>query len=380
MESAKAALGPLLSIGALSRAAGIPVQTLRTWESRYGFPDAVRRPSGHRVYPVAVVARLRRVAEAIARGHRAGQVVAASDDELAALLQVAPQRSPDAPPDDGVDGLLRAVIAFDSESLQRLLLPDWARLGPVAFLTRRIGPLVVAVGAAWEDGRLDVGHEHFLTERVGDLLRSLRLPFEDRASGPVIVLATLPGETHGLGVQMAALVLAAAGLQVLSLGTEVPTPQIAQVCKDVRARGARAVGLVVDRRGGDRRQAAPAAPGAAAPSDHDRRRVRRLRGRRRCRGRTGPPGARRARPRDPGRLLTRRADSQSRMSAISGSHTWCAIGYSCHAASRPAAYAWCAARPRASGTIGSCVPCAKSIGVAALAGDASASRVAGSTS
>ena len=51
----------------------------------------------------------------------------------------------------------------------------------------------------------------------------------------MIVLATLPGETHGLGVQMAALVLAAAGLQVLSLGTEVPTPQIAQVCKDVQA-------------------------------------------------------------------------------------------------------------------------------------------------
>jgi methanogenic corrinoid protein MtbC1 len=237
MESAKAASGPLLSIGALSRAAGIPVQTLRTWESRYGFPEAVRRPSGHRVYPVAVVARLRRVAEAIARGHRAGQVVAASDDELAALLQVAPRQAPaEAPSDDGLDGLLRAAATFDTDALQRRLLPDWARLGPVAFLTRRIGPLVVAVGTAWENGRLDVSHEHFLTERVGDLLRSLRLPFEDRATGPVVVLATLPGETHGLGVQMAALVLAAAGLQVLSLGTEVPTPQIAQVCRDVQAR------------------------------------------------------------------------------------------------------------------------------------------------
>jgi MerR family transcriptional regulator, light-induced transcriptional regulator len=237
MESAKAASGPLLSIGALSRAAGIPVQTLRTWESRYGFPEAVRRPSGHRVYPVAVVARLRRVAEAIARGHRAGQVVAASDDELAALLQVAPRQAPaEASSEDGLDGLLRAVATFDSDALQRRLLPDWARLGPVAFLTRRIGPLVVAVGTAWETGRLDVSHEHFLTERVGDLLRALRLPFEDRATGPVVVLATLPGETHGLGVQMAALVLAAAGLQVLSLGTEVPTPQIAQVCRDVQAR------------------------------------------------------------------------------------------------------------------------------------------------
>jgi hypothetical protein len=30
--------GPWLSIGALSKATGIAVETLRTWELRYGFP------------------------------------------------------------------------------------------------------------------------------------------------------------------------------------------------------------------------------------------------------------------------------------------------------------------------------------------------------
>ena len=239
MESAVP--GPLLSIGALSRAAGIPVQTLRTWETRYGFPRAVRRPSGHRVYPVSVVAHLRRIAEAIARGHRAGQVVAASEDELADLLQVVPALASPAEVARGtgtedISGLLDAVERFDGDALLRALLADWARLGPLAFLERRIAPLLTAVGHAWESGRLDIRHEHFLTERVGDLLRSLRLPFEDRASGPVVVLATLPGESHGLGLQMAALVVAAAGLQVLSLGTEIPGLQMAAVCRDLSAR------------------------------------------------------------------------------------------------------------------------------------------------
>jgi len=32
-----------LTIGALSRATGIPVETLRTWESRYGFPEPERK-------------------------------------------------------------------------------------------------------------------------------------------------------------------------------------------------------------------------------------------------------------------------------------------------------------------------------------------------
>ncbi|HET9317538.1 MAG TPA: MerR family DNA-binding transcriptional regulator [Vicinamibacteria bacterium] len=232
--------GPLLSIGALSRAAGIPVQTLRTWETRYGFPSAVRRPSGHRVYPVSVVSHLRRIAEAIARGHRAGQVVGASEAELAALLQVAPGPLPGDPrhatAGDDLGSLLSAVEHFDGEALLRALLADWARLGPLVFLERRIAPLVTAIGQAWESGRLDIRHEHFLTERVGDLLRSLRLPFEDRASGPLAVLATLPGESHGLGLQMAALVLAAAGVQVLSLGTEIPASQVTAVCRDLNAR------------------------------------------------------------------------------------------------------------------------------------------------
>ena len=59
--------GARLSIGALSRATGIPVETLRTWENRYGYPVPERKPSGHRVYALASVPRLRRIAEALSR-------------------------------------------------------------------------------------------------------------------------------------------------------------------------------------------------------------------------------------------------------------------------------------------------------------------------
>src|SRR5512143_4189420 len=79
--------GAWLSIGALSRATGIAVETLRTWESRYGFPVPERKPSGHRVYPVSAVPRLRRIAQALSLGHRAGQVVAAPDEALGRLLE-----------------------------------------------------------------------------------------------------------------------------------------------------------------------------------------------------------------------------------------------------------------------------------------------------
>jgi MerR family transcriptional regulator, light-induced transcriptional regulator len=56
------------------------------------------------------------------------------------------------------------------------------------------------------------------------------------------VLATLPGEPHGLGLQMAALVLSARGLRVLSLGTEVPIAEIASLAARAEAS---AVGISV---------------------------------------------------------------------------------------------------------------------------------------
>jgi methanogenic corrinoid protein MtbC1/DNA-binding transcriptional MerR regulator len=237
-------VGAWLSIGALSRATGIAVETLRTWESRYGFPLPERKPSGHRVYPVSTVPRLRRIAQALSLGHRAGQVVGVSEEALGRLLETsaAAHPSPPAaaaaafPPAEDLAGQLRLVKAFDGERLRRSFLADWARMGPVEFLEASLAPLVRAVGEAWEQNDLEIRHEHFLSERIGDLLRSLRMPLEERATGPLVAFATLPGEAHGLGLQMAALVLAAAGCRVLYLGTEVPIPQVAALARDLAAR------------------------------------------------------------------------------------------------------------------------------------------------
>lgn len=236
--------GAWLSIGALSRATGIAVETLRTWESRYGFPVPERKPSGHRVYPVSSVPRLRRVARALSLGHRAGQVVGASEEALSALLESSAAPAPlpatasplGAAAVEDVPGLLRLVRAFDAERLTRGFVSDWARMGPVEFLEGRIAPLVRAVGQSWAEGGLEVSHEHFLSEKIGDLLRALRLPLDERASGPLVVYATLPGEPHGLGLQMSALVLVSTGCRGLYLGTDVPVPQIASLARDINAR------------------------------------------------------------------------------------------------------------------------------------------------
>lgn len=234
-------VGGKLSIGALSRVTGIPPETLRTWEQRYGFPLPERKPSGHRVYPVTSVPRLRRIAEALARGHRAREAVSASENALSSLLTVGPVETAAHPRSaeqevPEVAELLRFVETFNAERLTRSLLADWKRLEPLEFLQTRIAPLIRAVGEEWAAARLEIRHERFLSERVSDVLRSLRLPLEDKAKGPLVVCASLPGEEHGLGLQMVALLLAVVGCHILFLGTEVPPTQIASLARDLNAR------------------------------------------------------------------------------------------------------------------------------------------------
>lgn len=223
-----------LSIGALSAAIGIPVDTIRSWERRYGFPVAERTLSGHRVYPLETVTRLRRIAEAMRRGHRAAQVLGASDAALEALLAAVPplpaHSSPPPPADTG--DLLHLIGDFNAEGLRRALQSDWARLGPLQFLDQRVAPLLEEVGEAWARGRLDVRHEHFASSVLGDFLRTVRGPLDDRASGPIAVLTTLPGELHGLGLQMCALVFALAGWRALILGVDTPIGQVAALVRE----------------------------------------------------------------------------------------------------------------------------------------------------
>jgi methanogenic corrinoid protein MtbC1 len=239
----------MLSIGALSAATGIPAETIRTWERRYGFPVAQRKPSGHRLYPLDTVVRLRLIAEALARGYRAAEVVGASQGALEAMLATVspgtgvrpaaprPVKRQAAPATPGVAsdlprGYFDATMAFDTERLRELLQKDWARLGPMEFLSRRAAPFLVAIGEAWSKGTLDVRHEHFAAAVLGDFLREVRRPLEDRAEGPIIALATLSGELHGLGLEMCALVAVIAGWRPLVLGANTPVSQIVALARE----------------------------------------------------------------------------------------------------------------------------------------------------
>lgn len=232
-----------LSIGALSRATDIPVETLRTWERRYGSPKPIRKPSGHRVYPASVIEQLRLVGRLLEGGHRPAEILGLSLRELHRLLSLADpgdatresRPDPGASTEDVVAALLQATGQLDREALLHELHAAWARFGVLRFLEDVAAAFMVEVGRAWHEGRLDISREHFASACLSDFLRTVREPYSHRARGPQVVVATLPDEAHEGGLLLVAALLAYRGHRVLYLGANTPVEQIASTAMAVRA-------------------------------------------------------------------------------------------------------------------------------------------------
>ena len=224
-----------LSIGALSRATGVPSETIRTWERRYGFPDAERTPSGHRRYSLQTAERLRLVTQVLQLGYRPSTALAADVETLREILRGAKgephEATTPAPEESPLERWFEHVERFESRALERELRSAWGELDASQFLQDRVAPFLFGLGERWARGELGVRHEHFASERLREFLSAQWRPLSDAATGPTYLLATLPGEQHVLGLHLAATVVALAGGRVVFLGADTPAEEIARAAE-----------------------------------------------------------------------------------------------------------------------------------------------------
>ena len=215
---------PTMSIAAVERETGLGKDTLRAWERRYGFPTPARDAFGERAYALAQVEKLRIVKRLMDAGHRPGQLMPMPTDALHRLSASA------APPADraaGMSGLLALLALLREHENGRLrgqLRQALVRLGLSGFVTEVVAPLNTLVGDAWMRGQLDIFQEHSYTELAQAILRAgiHSLPEARATQRPRVLLSTLPGEPHGLGLLMAEALFAAEGGHCFSLGVQTP--------------------------------------------------------------------------------------------------------------------------------------------------------------
>lgn len=232
-------------IAAVERDTGISKDTLRIWERRYGFPQPSRDAQGERVYPPEQVQRLRLLKRLLDAGHRPGRVVGASESSLQALL--GPSRSGPAEASAAAHGIdlqefLLLLRRHEVQDLRRQLSQGLLRLGLGAFVREVAAPLTVMVGEAWMSGELEVFEEHCFSESLQQVLRQAIQAIPPLALGerPRVLLSTLPGEPHGLGLLMVEALLVLEGCQCLSLGVQTPASELV---KAARAHGSDVLAL-----------------------------------------------------------------------------------------------------------------------------------------
>lgn len=233
-----------LGIAAVERDTGLSKDLLRVWERRYGFPCPERDGLGERVYSAEQVQRLRLIKRLLDAGARPSHVVALPTSALQQRLQTLEQRpAPATSRSEGrlshedLDALLKPLLSHQLYALQEALQAQLLKRGLGPYVIEVLAPLIAHVGHLWSQGRVQIFEEHLFTEVVQQQLHRAMamLPPNERMGPPRVLLGTVPGEEHGLGLLMVQALLALSGCQCISLGLQTPIDQIATASHSQRA-------------------------------------------------------------------------------------------------------------------------------------------------
>jgi methanogenic corrinoid protein MtbC1 len=109
-----------------------------------------------------------------------------------------------------------AVIPFE-EALHRFLLP----------LQEHIGQL-------WHDGKLGIAQEHYASNQIKQKIFSAMNQLRMAEEGPRVVVACPSQEWHEIPAMTAAYLCTVRGCRVDYLGANLPIPELAKYCEQVR--------------------------------------------------------------------------------------------------------------------------------------------------
>jgi DNA-binding transcriptional MerR regulator/methylmalonyl-CoA mutase cobalamin-binding subunit len=245
------ATAPRHPIRVVAQRTGLTPATLRAWERRYHVVEPTRSEGGQRLYSDADVERLLRLRRLSDAGRSISLVAALGDDEAEALLREDQAQRPAGAtvvPGGGsaaermVEAAFRSVLDLDADGLEAVLRRSAVTLGAYPFLEEVLTALLHRVGTAWTRDELGPAQEHLCTGVVERVLAWLADPSAAAPGSPRLVVATLPGERHGLGARLVAAAAALEGWHVTHLGVDLPARDIARAARSV---GARAVAVSV---------------------------------------------------------------------------------------------------------------------------------------
>lgn len=227
---------PRYNTKAVAQETGVPADTFRAWERRYGVPRPQRTEGGHRLYSERDIATIRWLRDRTAEGLTISQAIAlmtdGSDTNLA-WLSTAVDTEPHTW--DRLNSRLYAALAdFDSTRADQILGEAFALYPLEEVFLKLVQPVMVEIGEQWHNGKLTVTAEHFATQFIRRKLASLFNTYNITDGRGLLLLGCAPSEQHDLGALMLAVFLVRHGWQVVYLGPEVPLKDLLDTVRQLQ--------------------------------------------------------------------------------------------------------------------------------------------------
>jgi DNA-binding transcriptional MerR regulator len=221
---------PLYNIKAVVQKTGIPADTVRAWERRYGIPQPQRTETGRRLYSERDIAAIRWLRERTLAGMTISQAIqqlrSLGDD---ALAEAAPE--PDHGPrnfDVLAGELLDALLAFDHQRANAAIEEAYALYRIEEVCLRLFSPVLVEIGERWHRHEATIAQEHFASHFIQRRLTALLQAYSPAAGRGLIITACAPDELHELGILMLSVFLVRRAWQIVYLGANVPIADLVQ--------------------------------------------------------------------------------------------------------------------------------------------------------
>jgi MerR family transcriptional regulator, light-induced transcriptional regulator len=229
----------MYTVTAVAELTGLTPETLRAWERRHGVVMPSRDAAGRRIYDAAAVGRLARLKRLTDRGHAIRRLVELDDSALDALEREAATAAAAPDANAPLDALRRrmfeAVRAYRADDLDRMLGVALATVETPVLVVDVLAPLLREIGQQWADGTLDIAQERLLSSALRTRVLAL-LNQRERVPSPVVLLATLSGERHELGLLLVAMLALFTRVPFEYLGTDLPAEEIARAAEHLGVR------------------------------------------------------------------------------------------------------------------------------------------------
>jgi DNA-binding transcriptional MerR regulator len=227
---------PIYNTRAVVQRTGVPADTFRAWERRYGIPNPIRTSGNQRLYAERDIATIKWLRDQTIAGMTISQAIALFHSQNSSRLKADPSTvHADSHTANGQhlgggtgpyreirDELVRSLLLLDGSAADRVVEEALAIINLEDVCLHVLQSALTDIGARWEHGKASVAVEHYAScyvQRKFGALFNQSNPNEGR--GP-IVAACPEGELHEIGLLLTCLFLSRRSYQILFLGANLP--------------------------------------------------------------------------------------------------------------------------------------------------------------